>query len=409
VPESVLRGKYEAALDAHKHGRLDAAEAQYRDILRAMPTSFHALHMLGVLVAQRDDLAQSERLIAEAVRIDPAVAAAHANLGNTLRLLERADDAMASYDRALKLQPTQARALKGRGLILWERGRYEEALACYETLLQVEPGYADGWIMKGSVLRKLGRNDEATASFAKALSFEHVDHPERLRYMLASFGAGDLPAASPVEYIRDLFDTYAHRFDRHLVGNLDYRGPELLVAELAPWLAGRTVDVLDLGCGTGLCGVLLRPSARTLTGVDLSANMLDEARRKEVYDALVEADIVGYLGARAGFADLVVAADVFIYLGDLAPVFAGAFSALRAGGLFAFSTEIYEAEDIRLMASLRYAHAPAYLARLAEAGGWRVESVREATLRREEGREVRGQLTVLRRPAKAEAASPPAS
>jgi predicted TPR repeat methyltransferase len=398
VPEAVLREKYRQAIAAHGRGELDAAAALYRDILRAMPRSFHALHMLGVLVAQRDDLAQSERLIAEAVRIDPTVAAAHANLGNTLRLLGRDDEAMASYDRALRLDPAQARAMKGRGLILWERGRCEEALACYEALLQREPDYVDGWIMKGSVLRKLGRNDEATSSYTKALEFDHVDHPDRLRYVLAAFGAGVVPAASPLEYVRDLFDTYARDFDRHLVERLGYRGPELLVNEFRTWLAARTVDAVDLGCGTGLCGPLLRPWARTLTGVDVSPNMLEEARRKGGYDSLVEDDIVRYLAARPASADLIVAADVLIYIGDLAPVFAGAFEAVRPGGLFAFSTEVSEGEDIRLTATLRYAHAATYLERLAAQTGWQVESVRQAMLRSEEGRGVPGHLAVLRRP-----------
>jgi len=399
VPEAVLRAKYQRAIAEHGHGRLDAAEALYREILLGMPESFHALHMLGVLVGQRDDLGESERLIAHAVRVDPTVAAAHANLGNTLRLLNRSDEAMASYERALRLQPAQARALKGRGLLLWEQDRCDEALACYETLLGVEPGYVDGWIMKGNVLSKLGRTDEAIASYAQALAFEHVTHPDKVRYVLAALGVGEVPAASPLEYVRDLFDKYARRFDSHLVEGLDYRGPELLAAELAPWLAGRRVDVLDLGCGTGLCGPLLRPLAKTLAGVDLSPKMLDEARRKGVYDALFEDDIARHLAGRPASVDLLVAADVFIYIGDLAPVFASAFAAVRPGGLFAFSTEVGEGEDSRLTESLRYAHSTAYLERLAAEAGWQVQSVRQATLRSEEREGVAAHLAVLRRPA----------
>ncbi|MEO7055915.1 MAG: tetratricopeptide repeat protein, partial [Caldimonas sp.] len=280
VPESVLQSRYREAIALHGKGDVNAAEALYRGILAEMPASFHALHMLGVLLAQRDDLEESARLIAQAVRIDPGVAAAHANLGNTLRVLDRADEAMASYDRALRLEPGNERALKGRGLILWQTGQREKALACYEHLLTVNPGYADGWIMKAAALNHLGRNDESIACYRKALEFERASDPAKIHYMLAALGDEPPPAASPIEYVRDLFDKYARRFDAHLVGSLHYRGPQLLIEALDEWVTDTPLDVVDLGCGTGLCGPLLKPWARSLTGMDLSPKMVEEARRK---------------------------------------------------------------------------------------------------------------------------------
>ncbi|MGZ5274709.1 MAG: tetratricopeptide repeat protein [Caldimonas sp.] len=397
VSEAVLQGRYRQALALHRQGELDAAEALYREILAAMPRSFHALHMLGVLRGQREDWAEAERLIAAAVRVDPKVAAAHANRGNALRLLRRRDDAMASYDLALRLAPDNTRALKGRGLILWESHRREEALACYERLLELEPDYADGWIMKAAVLDHLGRNDEAIACYRKALEFANVTNPDKIRYVLAAMGSEAVPAASPVEYVRDLFDKYAQRFEDHLVNLLHYRAPELLVEQLRPVLPAEPVDVLDLGCGTGLCGPLLKPWARSLTGVDLSQKMLDEARQKQVYDRLVVAEITAWLPTQGACFDPIVATDVFIYIGDLAPVFAGAHRALRSGGLFAFSTEVSEGAESRLLESLRYAHSAGYLERLAAETGWEVESVTTRVLREEDRQDVSGHLAVLRR------------
>ena len=189
--------------------------------------------MLGVLHGQRDDWAEAERLIARAVEVDPSVAAAHVNLGNARRLLGRRDDALASYERALHLQPGHTRALKGRGLLLWESYRPAESLAVYEELLAIEPDYADGWIMRGACHDRLGRAEEAVASYRKALEFTHTSNPDKIRYVLASRGSGDLPDAAPVEYIRHLFDTYARRFDEHLLRHLEYRAPELLLAGAA--------------------------------------------------------------------------------------------------------------------------------------------------------------------------------
>ena len=398
VPETVLQERYRRALALHRQGDLDAAEALYRGILEAMPRSFHALHMLGVLRGQRDDWVEAERLIAAALRVDAKVAAAHANLGNALRLLDRRDEAMASYEEALRLSPVNARALKGRGLILWESHRREEALACYERLLEVEPDYADGWIMKAAVLDHLGRGDEAIACYRKALAFDKVTNPDKIRYVLAAMGREEVPAASPIEYVRDLFDKYAQRFEDHLVNLLHYRAPELLVEQLRPLLGSEPIDVLDLGCGTGLCGPLLAPWAGSLTGVDLSRRMLDEAARKQLYDRLVEAEITAWLSTQDAAAfDLAIATDVFIYIGDLAPVFAGLHRVLRPGGLFAFSTEVSEGAESRLLESLRYAHSAAYLERLARETGWEMESVTTHVLREEDRQGVSGHLAILRR------------
>lgn len=397
MPEAVLQSRYRQAIALHGKGDADAAEALYRGILAEMPESFHTLHMLGVLLAQRDELDESARLISEAVRIDPSVAAAHANLGNTLRLLDRTDEAMAAYDRALRLQPDNEHALKGRGLILWQTGHREAALACYEHLLSVKPDYADGWIMKAAALNHLGRNDESIACYRKALEFESASDPAKIHYMLAALGAEPPPAASPIEYVRDLFDKYARRFDAHLVNSLHYRGPQLMIEALGACIADTPLDIVDLGCGTGLCGPLLKPWARSLAGMDLSPRMVEEARRKGVYDELVAGEIVTWLATQPARFDLLVAADVLIYFGDLTPVFAAAHAAARPGALFGFTTERSGGDDIVLNSSMRFAHSENYLCRLAEANGWAVVSNAQCELRKENDIGVASTVTILRR------------
>lgn len=398
IPEAVLQARYRQALALHGQGDHARAEALYRDILGHMPESFHALHMLGVLLAQRSDWQASAALIERAIGIDPTVAAAHANLGNTLREQGRKDEALACYERALRLDPDHVRALKGRGLLLWQRGEREAALACYEHLLGLEPDYADGWIMKAAVYDHLGRSDEAIAAYRKALAFANVTHPDKIRYLLAALGDGQVPTASPVEYVRDLFDRYAGHFDAHLVGTLRYRGPEVLIERLREHLPAGPLNGLDIGCGTGLCGPLLKPFCRTLTGLDVSPKMLDEAARREVYDELVPAEIGTWLATQRGRFDLVVAADVFIYIGDLAPVIGAAHGATRPNAVFVFTTEVCDGVDSRLLKSLRYAHSASYLERIAAAAGWRVASLTQHELREENGRGVAQHLVVLRRP-----------
>lgn len=195
---------------------------------------------------------------------------------------------------------------------------------------------------------------------------------------------------------------YAHNFDEHLVKTLGYRTPELLVAELRraqPLQSGG--EVIDLGCGTGLCGPLLRPLAGRLTGVDLSSLMLAKARELGLYDELVQGDIAAVLQGQPRRFDIAVAADVFVYIGDLDAVFAATAAALRPTGLFAFSVEACpdddSGSDFVLGPKRRYAHSLAYLQRLAAAHGLVIESSTRSAIRKESEEAVDGLLVVMRR------------
>jgi predicted TPR repeat methyltransferase len=215
-------------------------------------------------------------------------------------------------------------------------------------------------------------------------------------YQLAALGEEAAPAMPPPQYVAALFDQYADDFDHHLQHVLQYRAPQLLLAALdeAGMLAG-DIDALDLGCGTGLCGPLLRPYARALAGVDLSPQMLEQARRREVYDELACADIVEYLQARAAPCNLLVAADVLVYFGDLQPVFRAARRVLAEGGAFAFTVEAQEAGDYVLRPTGRYAHSRAYLEALAQAHGFQARSIAGQVLRKDDAQDISGLVAVF--------------
>ncbi len=177
------------------------------------------------------------------------------------------------------------------------------------------------------------------------------------------------------------------------MGVLGYDVPEQLAAALRKLAPAAQYDALDAGCGTGLCGPLLRPLCRTLSGVDLSAGMLARAERRGVYDALVCEELVGFLARHPGQFDLLVAADVLLYFGNLAPLFAAAATALRAGGLFGLSIERDLVEGpspgYRVLPAGRFAHAPDYLRAVAVAA-FDQELCLDTTLRLEAQRRVRG-------------------
>jgi len=393
VAASTQQG-YEQALAHHRGGRLDEAAALYRDVLDSEPAHFGALHLLGVIEAQRSRYAEAARLIEHAIRVDPNVAAAHANLGNARHALGAFDAALASFEQALALQPEHRFALMGHGKTCWSLGRLTDALASYDAALAIESGCPESLMNRGDILLALGRRTEGVASLRRA-QVCGAD-AERIRFVLASIGVEAVPGVAPAGYVKDLFDNYADRFDSALVETLNYRTPELLVDLVRRSAPPAPLDILDLGCGTGLCGPLLQPIAARLVGVDLSANMLDKARERSVYTELVCAELTGYLAACDAEFDLVLAADVFVYLGDLAPVFAGVRRALRAGGTFAFSVEAAEDGEIELAATRRYRHSRPYLERLAGEHCFAVDTIEASVLRHNQGSHVNGHLALLR-------------
>ena len=223
--------------------------------------------------------------------------------------------------------------------------------------------------------------------------------------------------AAPSGFVTKLYDDYAHKFDDHLVTKLQYRTPELVADALAAVAPARGFSrVADLGCGTGLAAAsLLAPARRllsedaSLSGVDLSPNMVAKAREKQLYNGeLVVGPLDALLEGRAeGCWDLVVCCDVFPYVGDLRPVFVATLRALSPGGCFAFSAELPPPQTgagpprggmgYALAPTGRFWHEASYLRGLAEAVGFELVSLTARALRRNAGKDVPGSVVVLRR------------
>lgn len=391
---------FEQGLALHQQGRLAEAEQIYRRILGQSPDHFEALHLLGVIAGQTDRFAEAHELLTRALALRPDSAPALVNLGNTLGSLGRHVEAVQAFERALAARPNDPKALRNRGTSLRALEKPVEALASFDAALALKPDYAEALVGRAECLLALHRRAQAIETFRQALSLGGKQ-AEQVRYALAALGEAPAPPTAPPDYVEALFDMYAHNFDEHLVKTLGYRTPELLVAELRganPPEGPGGSDIVDLGCGTGLCGPLLRPLARHLAGVDLSGLMLAKARELGLYDELVQGDIVGMLAERRQRYDIAVAADVFVYIGDLDAVFAATAAALRPGGLFAFSVEHGEGgAGFRLGPKRRYVHSPAYLHGLAAAYRLSVESSRRCTIRKESDEEVDGLLLVMRR------------
>jgi predicted TPR repeat methyltransferase len=345
----------------------------------------------GLAALQADRLEDAERAFLASLEAVPGRVSTLLNLGTTRLRMNRPVAAIAAADAVLALQPGDVDALAIRAVALARMGLHPQALAMYDRIVAAEPRLAEMWSQRGSLLREMGRLEEAAASYAEAR--KRGGDAELNDWFLAGVGAAEVPAAAPPDYVERLFDDYATDFDEHLVQVLGYRGHQLLVDNL-PGLPGRRfASALDLGCGTGLCGPLLAPRVDRLTGVDLAGGMLERARALGVYERLERAEVVAWLEANGERFDLIVAADVLVYIGDLDPLFAAARRALADDGVFGFSIERQAgdaAAPFSLQANMRYTHSPRYVRELAARHGFTVVHELEATMREDRREAVQG-------------------
>lgn len=340
-----------------------------------------------------DDLAGAGDALEKVVAADPSHAAAHYQLGNVRRDLGEHPAAERHFSRAVELAPGHAEAHNNLGVLQEVSGRHEQAVTSYRRAVQARPTLTQAYLNLGRLLMVLGRRDEAAQCYRDGVASS--DKPSIFAHLLAALD-GRATAAAPADYVRATFDGFARDFDERLIGVFDYHVPEAIGRSIrrVRAFAPRSAEVLDLGCGTGLSGAVLADVAKRMVGVDVSGAMLQEARARGCYQELAEAEILGWMRAAAAEQfDVIVAADVLVYFGDLVPVFAQAARLLRPGGLLAFSIEVCRDADFRLQDSGRYAQSAAYVERLAKEHGFSVALRADQPIRKP----IVGLLYVLRR------------
>lgn len=273
-----------------------------------------------------------------------------------------------------------------------------------EQALELAPAWAAGWYRLATYLEKAGRGEAAIEAYRRTLALD-PDDIFGAALKLALLGDSAVPDQPPSRYVERLFDDYADRFETALVEKLDYSVPRKLAALVAS--TGRRYELaVDLGCGTGLLGPEIRAGVGRLEGFDLSQNMLTKAAEKDVYDSLAQADLSLapdgsgiFADAARHRADLVTAADVLMYLGNLESVFAIVGELAAAGADIAFSVEdAGEGESFHLAPSLRYAHSETYVRLLLARHGLEILKLVKTFIRKDGGNSVSGILFLARKP-----------
>ena len=413
------------ANEAFENGDLKNAERLYQKVIREKP-SFElvadAATNLGSVLLELNRVGDALDYFELAIKTNPTASDAHFNRGVVLQDIERLPEAIESYLAASAIDPYHAGALSNLASAYHAQGNHKAAARAYETAIIVAadaPDY-DGEERRsilitlhyalGSVLDALAIVERCSDCSSRAiLAHQQVlalDPNHVLAQHAVSAHRGDRASTgAPREYVEALFDDFAAKFDDSL-RDLGYKAPELLsgalkkVLEMNHGISLPLKSVVDAGCGTGLLGPLIRGLTDSLIGVDLSSKMVKKAAGRGIYDELVVGDIGELLSESRflGNTNLVAAADVLVYMGDLSSLFRRVSASLVPGGLFAFTVErsLTGLDSWSLLTSGRYSHLPAYISTLADAHGFDEVASSEIVPRFELGKPIPGQLYILK-------------
>ncbi|WP_374663109.1 tetratricopeptide repeat protein [Ramlibacter sp.] len=372
-----------------------------RRAVGAAPGWSVALTELAMALARANQFPEAIAAAQQAVQMDPENAGLLSRVIDVAHRAQRPDIALPWVEAALQLAPASARA----GLLLWRARdlgalrRHAEAVAAYTELLALEPS---------SKAARFGRLQAAVAAGELELARQDVtallaDDPDSPELQFWNEVAqGRVPPQQPAGIAQALFDGVAEVWDLHVVGSLRYRLPKQVAERLVEWHPDRQLNVLDLGCGTGLLGVALGPIQGALIGVDISRPMIDQAARHNLYHRFHQVDVREALEATPeGLYDVITALDVFIYMGDLTRAIPDAARILKPGGRLVFSCETAgeDEADLVLRPSMRYAHKASAVEALCRSAGLTEVTIEPMELRQEGGTPLAGHLVVARKPA----------
>ena len=346
-------------------GDVAAARASINQALMLAPTNLRFRELAVNLANAQADHAASEGHLRAAFAQSPDIPGIKSMIGNALRYQSKFDEAETWLSEALAINPDDVDALHGSAMVAY---------------LQ---------------------DDRATAQHYLTAALKHRPTDAGYLYLDAVF-KGEAPSQPPEAMTRGLFDRYANRFDTHLVGALKYRVPQKVSAAILAQFPDRKLNILDLGCGTGLLGASLGRIDGFFVGVDLSMSMLEEATKHNIYSRLHQVNLLDALEATdANEYEVIVAADVFIYLGALDAAIANAFKVLRPGGSMFFSCEDTpdDGPDFVVRKSMRYAQSQKYVKRLLDATGFAVPSIEAIDVRMEQDEAITGFLVSVQKPA----------
>src|SRR3990167_2896178 len=379
----------------------NAEYAKARDLFlqcnAAFPNHIDFLHDLGVAYFHLRDFEKAKTMFEAVLMQDYKHIEVNQYLANTFLELGEHEKALHYYYRQLEIQPLYE-AYYNVGVLLMMRERHKDALIYFKKALTLNPDDVAAELNCGHLYLKHGEHENAILHYQKANALKPND--SEIQHILSALTQQETAAQAPDSYVSHLFDQYAPYYDKHLQDYLKYTVPTTLLNAIElefPMLDEKSLRILDLGCGTGLCGSLFKPYAKELIGIDLSENMLAVAKQKQCYDKLIEADVISTLASYHAL-DLIIAGDVLPYFGDLSQLFYAVHQSLIVNGLFIFTVEKTHESDFILQKTIRYAHRREYLLANAIQFHFDVLRLENITLRQQKNDVIDGYLVLLKKP-----------
>ena len=326
---------------------------------------------------------EAELAFRRALELNPNNSAIYNNLGVLLLACNRLEDAKICFESAIQHKGDYYEAYIHLGNVLKKMDKVPEAMECYKRAVIINPNLFEGHVNLGNTLQGLGQNKKAIDSYRSALALN--PQAKHVRHLLDSL-TGKTTEAAPKEYVTKVFDEYASRFERHLTVDLQCDAPTKLrhmFDNFIDFFPNKAKNAVDLGCGTGLCGIAFNGTYEKICGIDLSSKMLEEAKKKNIYDQLILGDIKDSLDAHVSEFDLFISADTFVYVGNLFRVFESAAKRAAPNAGFIFTTESCEIEPYILGKSGRYSHSFSYIESVCKQNGFIILKYLQDNLRKE--------------------------
>ena len=388
----------------HLSGKLEDAAAMWRATIKIEPNSGTSHFNLGLIsmTARAFDAAKTH--FNEALRIKPNLADAAFNLGRIAYQEGDRVKAKKLLERCIQVQPQHNKAYAILVQVLTELGLEADAIAVGQQGIKIleglssahSKGYVEMLMHLANAHRRIGELDQAANRYREVVKIEPKN--DIAQHLLAA-AEGKLTDEHAKAYTIKSFDSFAQSFDEHLLNVLSYTSPDILAADLAVLRPNEDAfsSCLDLGCGTGLMASALAKHFKIpkVVGIDLSMNMLDEARAKNLYQELLQGDIAQAMSTRHDTFSLIISADVFIYVGEVSEIFEHAARSLTPSGIFAFSVEESPQDDIELAPTGRYRHNISYLRDLASKNGMSVLKEAKGLIRKDARDEIIGSYFYL--------------
>ena len=407
--------------------KYNQAIENYKQAIKLNSDYYEAHNNMGITLGKNEQNKEAEKILKKVIQINPELVDGYISLGAILTKLQKYEEAEKIIKMVIQINPELADGYISLGTILTNLQKYEEAKKVLRKSIRLYPKNSDSYFYLGVLYSKINISKFAVRYFTKALKFDpknaeiyynlginltkvgllkkaarnfnmclKIDSSHQTASHLYNSLLGFTTKSAPKEYITSLFDYYAKNFEKSLVHNLNYNIPREIKNLLINNSFKSLGTILDLGCGTGLVGLEFKKHCNYIEGVDLSTYMIEEAKQKKIYNKLIQTEIIDYLKTHTLNFDYFLAADVFIYVGDLHEVFRLIKKRNKKSGHLVFSTEHNIKNSYILEKTGRYSHSKNYIKSLCEKFNFTIINFKKTKIRKEKNKYIEGALYNLK-------------